>query len=598
MFGVISVLAHSQCGACGCSNRQNKKSYEPVSKHKIILLFVSLTLLSFQIKAEVTPGYLLFHGPLINKPFLEEIIPPEKNILDSNAGFNKKSRGDMNSYDVIRNLPPPPWQTDFYIYPVTHGQEQTVDQDSTQDDDATATVVQETEVGENAPEEGATAVLEEEISSGQSLALSLIDFTPQTAGTYIGILISMISSGAEFADLTTRVIVVNGVVYNLDPRIFAFLLYWTRFALILNRYGREEALRYLQDFRDRRLGVESPSSAAEERVWVESSYFTDLTNGVLPAGQPILEMAFLPRHFTQDYREYSPCWDWFAKYLNSHTVEESFEELRKTYQVIAGADDSRLRREYGMYFTPSLEWLRPVVRQLNSWATSRNITLSGLEIFSGNAALSFFLQSLGIPMLATTMQKDTHFQVTSNRVNDNLNFPVTMESAQSAVVNHPEANFLVISWPDERFDPRVFDVVETEVVDFNGTCWRQPSFKPGHPFCDDRMLPELDKFYPVLAAIVRWQQRGPILFIGLLSDSGDTHMPLLFDYLDHYYEATSFEEHYQSSVWGNDYPTLYLPRLPPDGEGSGQCSEDEVGLVLIFQYFYRQLQRLFFFAQP
>ena len=123
--------------------------------------------------------------------------------------------------------------------------------------------------------------------------------------------------------------------------------------------------------------------------------------------------------------------------------------------------------------------------------------------------------------------------------------------------NHPQANFLVMSWatvPQETAANIIRDRLRPLIL--------TPTFEPGDPYFDQVMAGSsgLDTLDPAFTAVIRWQQSGPILFIGEHSESGGTYSPAMFQYLEAHYDAISFKNQYQPSPGMKDYPTLYIPK--------------------------------------
>ncbi|MCW7552309.1 hypothetical protein NX722_06530 [Endozoicomonas gorgoniicola] len=521
-------------------------------KNKSILSFILANILSSLTNAEMTPGYLLFTQPLINIPSLKSTIPSSKNILDSAFHVNGKKK---NPLDINNDLfSPHPKQTHFFVYPLTRSQARG-------------------SVNNNDPQSQGAVALDPGAPNTEVIALQPNDFSEENAMSdleRLGLLAGTGNLSGAIAELTS-----DEITHHMPPEQKAFLLYWTLFSRILNRDGREAAIAFIRNFSDGRTsgGTQGQSTNNED-------YFSALQRGQLPEGQPVFETALLLEHFSENNmmrflqrgtaliplltatmrdgslpqaedREFwfTLYWTEFAMLFNNSCPDDAFLYLERFHNVIFPSDSAPLRSQYGIYYTPSRQWLEPVSRELERWALEQREELHGLEVFSGNASLSFFLHSLGIPMLATD-PGTSHTHVTHNHVNNNLFFNVAREGAPEAVTNHPETNFLVMSWPTVGSDRllREQEIIRNAVMN--------NLIRPG-PF--DRILQRMDEAHPALAAVLRWQRRGPILFIGQRGDSDDTDMQLFFEYLKKYYNGTDYEKEYKSGVGLNDFPTLYFP---------------------------------------
>lgn len=190
----------------------------------------------------------------------------------------------------------------------------------------------------------------------------------------------------------------------------------------------------------------------------EDPYFAALIRGELPNGRPRqriltlsdfgvrenIERLFrsdnnigravlkLPEFNTLSVRSSADVW--YLAYLAYVEAAQLYDPdetnlLQEQFSLaLLGPDSSRLRQEFGMYHTPSSEWLNPVVEKLYEFVEVPR----GLEVFAGNGSLSYFLNGLGITMEATNLQQ-SHRHVVENSVNTNLSFPVINEGAVDAV---------------------------------------------------------------------------------------------------------------------------------------------------------------------
>ena len=531
-------------------------------KNKIILSFILANFLSSLTNAEMTPGYLLFTQPLIKKTSLEStIFPnifPNKNILDRTFHFNGKKNNllDIGS-DLFR---PPPEQTHFFAYPLTRSQASGL-------------------VDNNDPQSQGAVALEPPPRNTEVIALQRSDLSPDNAPSDMTNLFSL--AGAENFSESMREL-TDGNTLSTSTEQNVYLMYWIVFSRILNRDGREAAIAFVRNFRNGRIsgGTQGQSRNNED-------YFSSLQRGQLPEGQPIFETALLLEHFSTNnmirflksestliplLRDamtdgtlpqaqeraswFALYWFVFTKLFNNleagDRVDNAFTYLERFHNEICPPDSTPLRSQYGIYYTPSRQWLEPVSRELERWASEQRTELHGLEVFSGNASLSFFLSSLGIPMLATDLEI-SQTDVTRNHVNDNLFFDVTRQSAPEAVTNNPETNFLVMSWPIAGSDRLLRERGHIRYAVMEN------SMRPGNDRLE-RFLQQIDEVHPALAAVLRWQQRGPILFIGQRGDEEDTEIQLFLDYLEKYYTGTDYKKEYKSGVGHSDYPTLYIPK--------------------------------------
>ena len=579
-------------------------------KGQAILLGVFAHLLASLASAEMTPDELLFNPPLIDTFSLTKAIPPGKNILNNAFPFNGKKQNVPDIFSNIFN--PPPEQTHLFVYPLTRVQAKGSDEKDDRENEGATALNPESE-GATAldPEsEGATALEPNNPDVTEIIALLPDDFSQETAILDLVTLLQL--SGREnfiisMQELTQYVNLrfvqfsISPLIPNADIELIGhadrdsipvdgeiFLMYWVLFSRILNNDGRDAALDFLRSFRDNRATANVPSTpnapnSAQRESRDNEEYFSALSRGELPEGQPRFRASLYWEDFSKDNMQrlgnnlgslgqitasgslpeaserlewFAVHWSYFAQLLNhiglDNPESSPFDFLEIAYRRAIHPNSVRLRREYGIYYTPSREWLNPVNSELQDWANQRGTVLRGLEIFSGNGSLSRFLSSLEIQMIATGLEA-SHRHVTNNRGNSNLYFNVVEESAPAAVVNHPETNLLVMSWPIVGTDALLSS--EQEIVNFvmGGL------YVPGNRMLEGFMQ-NMDTMHPALAAVIRWGRRGPILFIGEHGESEDTEMKLFFAYLEKFYHAVDFKEQYKSGTGFKDYPTLYFPK--------------------------------------
>ncbi|UYM15348.1 hypothetical protein [Endozoicomonas euniceicola] len=244
------------------------------------------------------------------------------------------------------------------------------------------------------------------------------------------------------------------------------------------------------------------------------------------------------------------------------TYEELILDLQSMFIGVLGFSHP-LRDEHGLFYTPSSRWLDPVVHHLRELTDGNPV---GLEVGAGSGSLSHFLnQNYQIPMTATDVFSS--YREVTERTGSPLRYdPVTEATALQAVRTYDsQANFLVLSWPAP-------DYVETQC------CWDFVSLNLGvdtdnigkglmsqinSPSDEHRLYRDSERFFfSFWVAVIAWNNRGPILFIGEPWNErcSMTARNLLREYLAKNFDAISFRDFYQSPPFANDYPVLYIPK--------------------------------------
>ena len=342
-----------------------------------------------------------------------------------------------------------------------------------------------------------------------------------------------------------------------------------------------------------RMALTLPDNLGRDNSTQSDDYFSILSSGKLPGTQPpqrsvvlslsdfrnqenftrlnenerlsgTLQMAnptMQNRHRTpeDDYRGYLL----FIINSSRKSYETLIVDLQSMFIGVLGFSHP-LREEHGLFYTPSSLWLNPLVSQLREHVDGTPV---GLEVGAGRGSLSHFLyQNYRISMTAT----DTFitYRSVTERTGIPLQFPVTRTNALDAVQAHNEANFLVLSWPGAGY-------IETECEwDFVRSSQQPDTEKRmgkgllnrvSSPSDESNMYLKYESFFPFWAAVIAWNNRGPILFIGEPWNERNSFTAgiLLRKYLANHFHAISFKNHYQSPPFASEYPVLYIPKKAP-----------------------------------
>ena len=249
-------------------------------------------------------------------------------------------------------------------------------------------------------------------------------------------------------------------------------------------------------------------------------YFNDLRKDVLPKTTP---------------------WGPF-KYPSS---EKLIWENRYRYR-------SRLINDLKLYFVPSETWMLPLAERLRSILPAP----VGLEIFAGTGTLSFFFQNYyNIPMIATDLTPTPRYSASPSQ-GENIHFDVHTNEASIAVKSHIEANFLVMCWP-----PKVNDTMDDSPLYIElQAAISSPGFDP-----TSVIMNRIREYDPALAAVLNWEKRGPIVFVGELGTDMTGSM-LLHDYLYTDYilsDENDFRKFYHSLTSYSEGAFLFIPKTTP-----------------------------------
>lgn len=312
----------------------------------------------------------------------------------------------------------------------------------------------------------------------------------------------------------------------------------------------------------------------------ENEYYQELSSGQLPRHQPPqrsfiltlddfqnVEILTRMREHEGVLREVAYCsrqqlipaeyYQAYLKALINIFLNNPENFIMHALELYSRAVNSQhpLRTEYGLNFVPSQRWLGQIFEAINGQVEGRP---AGLEIAAGSGSLSYFLnEHYGIPISAT--DNASNHQPYTERTRENLRFPVENADALTAVRNHPEANFLVLRWPGEH------DYSEAP---------NSRSVNDSMSGTEDDLL--IQRRYSLLSAILEWNARGPILFIGDLQTGSSTGTGLLSEYLQRHFNAISFREFYQPLPFNNDYPVWLVPKKNDSSDKANDKNKDGI----------------------
>ena len=244
------------------------------------------------------------------------------------------------------------------------------------------------------------------------------------------------------------------------------------------------------------------------------------------------------------------------------SYEELIVNLQSIFIGVLGFSHP-LRDEHGLFYTPSSRWLDPAVHHLRELTGGNPV---GLEVGAGSGSLSHFLnQHYQIPMTAT--DAFSSYREVTERTGEPLRYhTVTRATASQAVrTDDSQANFLVLSWPAPDYVETQcsWDFVSLNLGVSTDELGKGLMSQINSPSSQHQLYRDSERFFfSFWAAVIAWNNRGPILFIGEPWNErcSMTARNLLREYLAKNFDAISLRDFYQSPPFANDYPVLYIPK--------------------------------------